>query len=187
LVVQDVVQNPEQQALKSYYATQSTLPDDSDITAHTAEVLWLVEGASITKSDWVGGDSWFGSTATAVEVMNKFGVHSSWIIKQNQQWFPMKPLYAVLKARIKDRPAGHWVTFQATISGVPLNAMAYAWSQRGISYVLSTCGSTKPAEKMYMSYFEDDYGNVGSKEINRPELAHLLYDYLPLIDEHDKQ
>ena len=65
--------------------------------------------------------------------------------------------------------------------------MAYAWSQRGISYVLSTCGSTKPAEKMYMSYFEDDYGNVGSKEINRPELAHLLYDYLPLIDEHNKQ
>jgi hypothetical protein len=113
--------------------------------------------------------------------MNKFGVHSSWIIKQNQQWFPMKPLYAVLKAHFKDRPAGHWVTFQATIAGVPLIAMAYAWSQRGISYILSTCGFTKPAEKMYMSYFEDDYGNVGSKEINRPELAHLLYDYIPII------
>ena len=180
LVVQDVVQNPEQQVLKSYYPTQSTLPDGSDI-------LRLVEGASIPKSDWVDGDSWFGSTATAVEVMNKFGVHSSWIIKQNQQWFPMKPLYAVLKARIKDQPAGHWVTFQATISGVSLIAMAYAWSPRGISYVLSTCGSTKPAEKMYMSYFEDDYRNVGSKEINRPELAHLFYDYLPLIDEHNKQ
>jgi hypothetical protein len=65
--------------------------------------------------------------------------------------------------------------------------MAYAWSQRGISYVLSTCGSTKPAEKMYMSYFKDDYGNVGSKEISHPELAHLLYDYLPLIDKHNKQ
>jgi hypothetical protein len=187
LVIQDVVQNPEQQALKPYFGTMSTLPDGSDITAHTAEVLRLVEGANIPPSGWVGGDSWFGSTATAVEVMNKFGVHSSWIIKQNQQWFPMKPLYAVLKARFKDRPAGHWVTFQATIAGVPLIAMAYAWSQRGISYILSTCGSTKPAEKMYMSYFEDDYGNVGSKEINRPELAHLLYDYLPLIDEHNKQ
>jgi hypothetical protein len=98
LVVQDVVQNPEQQALKSYYATQSTLPDGSDITAHTAEVLRIVEGASIPKSDWVVGDFWFGSTATAVEVMNKFGVNSSWIIKQIQQWFPMKPLYAVLNA-----------------------------------------------------------------------------------------
>jgi hypothetical protein len=28
---------------------------------------------------------------------------------------------------------------------------------------------------------------VGSKEINLPELAHLLYDHLPLIDEHKKQ
>jgi len=187
LVVQDVVQNPEKQALKSYFGEPSSLPDQSDITAHTAEVLRLVEGAKIPKGGWVGGDSWFGSTATAVEVMNRFGVNSTWIIKQNQHWFPMKPLFAVLKARHKDRPAGHWVTFHATVSGIKLMAMAYAWSQRGISYILSTCGSTKTADKLYVSYFEDDYGNVGSKEICRPQLAHLLYNYLPLIDEHNKQ
>jgi len=187
LVVQDVVQNPEMQSLKDYFGDTSTLPDNSEITAHTAEVLRLVDGAKIPKGGWVGGDSWFGSVSTAVEVMTKFGVNSTWIIKQNQHWFPMKPLFAVLKARFKDRPAGHWVTFHTTISGVPLIAMAYAWSQRGISYILSTCGSTATAEKTYMSYFEDDYGNVGSKEISRPELAHLLYDYLPLIDEHNKQ
>jgi hypothetical protein len=139
LVVQDVVRNPEQQLLKSYFwRTISTLPNGADIGAHTAEVLWLVEGAGIPKSGWVGGDSWFGSTATAVEVMNKFGVHSYWIIKQNQHWFPMKQLYAVLKARFKDRPAGHWVVFHGTVSGVELIAMAYACSQRGISYTL--CG-----------------------------------------------
>jgi hypothetical protein len=40
---------------------------------------------------------------------------------------------------------------------------------------------------MYQSYFEDDYGNKGIKEISRSELAHLLYDYLPLIDEHNNQ
>jgi len=40
---------------------------------------------------------------------------------------------------------------------------------------------------MYLRYFRDDYGNVGSKEISRPELVHLLYDYLPLIDECNKQ
>jgi len=99
----------------------------------------------------------------------------------------MKPLYAVLKARFKDRPAGHWVTFTTEISGIKLIAIAYAWSQRGVSYILSTCGSTEPSEKFYMSYFEDDYGNVGSKEVSRPKLAHLIYDYLPLIDEHNKQ
>jgi hypothetical protein len=181
LVVQDVVQNPEKQALKAYFGEISSLPDGSDITAHTAEVLRLVEGANIPKGVWVGGDSWFGSTATAVEVMNKFGVHSSCIIKQNQQWFPMKPLFAILKAHYKDHPAGHWVTFQATISGVNGIAMAYAWSQRWVSCILSTCGSTAPAQKMYTSYFEDDYGNVGSKEISHPGLAHLLYIFYLLL------
>jgi hypothetical protein len=124
LVVQDVVQNPEMQALKDYFGDTSTLPDNSEITAHTAEVLRLVDGAKIPKRGWVGGDSWFGSTSTAVEVMNKFGVNSTWIIKQNQHWFPMKPRFAVLKKRFKDRLTGHWVTFHTTISGVPLIAMA---------------------------------------------------------------
>ncbi len=45
----------------------------------------------------------------------------------------------------------------------------------------------KTCWKMHMSYFENDYGNVGSKEINHPKLAHLLYEYRPLIDEHNKQ
>ena len=40
---------------------------------------------------------------------------------------------------------------------------------------------------MYTSYFEDDYGNVSSKELCQPKIAHLLFDYLPLIDEHNKQ
>ena len=65
--------------------------------------------------------------------------------------------------------------------------MAYAWSQKGISYILSTCGSTEPSPNMYKSYFEGDFGNVSYKELNRPSIAHLLFDYLPLIDEHNKQ
>ncbi len=187
LIAQDVVQNPEMQSRKSYHGDRSFMPDKSDITAHTAEVLRLIENAQLPPGGWVGGDSWFGSTTTAVEVMKRFRVNSTWIIKQNQAWFPMKALYAILKARFKDRPAGHWVTMTANISDVNVIAMAYAWSQRGISYILSTCGSTEPSDKLYMSYFEDDFGNVGSKEVSRPKLAHLIYDYLPLIDEHNKQ
>jgi hypothetical protein len=44
-------------------------------------VLRLVDGAKIPQEGWVAGDSWFGSTSTAVEVMNKFGVNSTVIIK----------------------------------------------------------------------------------------------------------
>jgi hypothetical protein len=60
LVAQDVVQLPEHQSAKSFNGETSSLPDKSDITAHTAEVLQLVERAQVPKGGWVGGDSWFG-------------------------------------------------------------------------------------------------------------------------------
>ncbi len=69
LVVQDVVQNPEKQSLKTYHGDVSALPDNSTIPAHTAEVLRLVGGANIPEGGWVGGDSWFGSVTTAIEVI----------------------------------------------------------------------------------------------------------------------
>jgi len=82
LAVQDIVQNPEQQSKKRYFVQLSSMPNASDISAHTAKVLRLVEGANIHKQGWVGGDSWFESVSTAVEVMNKFGVHSTWMDHQ---------------------------------------------------------------------------------------------------------
>ena len=39
---------------------------------------------------------------------------------------------------------------------------------------------------MYTSQFEDDYGNVTEKQLPRPTVAHVLYEFLPLIDEHNK-
>jgi hypothetical protein len=80
-----------------------------------------------------------------------------------------------------------WVVFQTTIADVKVFALAYAWSQRGVSYFLSSCGKTTPHALKYMSHFEDDFGNVVHKAINRPEICHFLYEYLPLIDEHNKQ
>ncbi len=68
LVVQDVIQNSESQAQKAYHGDLSSLPDKSTITVHTAEVLRLVKNAGIPNRGWVGGDSWFGSVTTAVEV-----------------------------------------------------------------------------------------------------------------------
>ena len=55
----------------------------------------MVESAKSPVGGWVGGDSWFGSTTTA-EVMMRFCVDSTWIIKQNQTWCPMKALFAVI-------------------------------------------------------------------------------------------
>jgi hypothetical protein len=82
LVVQDVVQNPEMQSRKAFHGERSFMADKSDITAHTTKVLRLVESSKLPVGSLVGGDSWFGSTTTAVEVMRRFCVNSTWIIWQ---------------------------------------------------------------------------------------------------------
>ena len=64
--------------------------------------------------------------------------------------------------------------------------MAYAWSQRGIAFMVSSCGTTVQHAKAYKSKFEDEFGNVSEKELPRPAVAHFLYEFLPLIDEHNK-
>ncbi len=51
-MAQDIVQLPEQQSAKSFNGETSSLPDRSDINAHTSEVLRLVERAQFAK---VGG------------------------------------------------------------------------------------------------------------------------------------
>jgi hypothetical protein len=45
------------------------------LPTHTAEKLRLIESAKLPVGGWVGGDSWFGSMTTAVEVMRRFCVN----------------------------------------------------------------------------------------------------------------
>ncbi len=52
---------------------------------------------------------------------------------------------------------------------------------------ISTFGSMQMHKIKYLSTFEDKYGNIDHKEINHPQVCHFLYDYLPLIDKHNKQ
>ena len=99
----------------------------------------------------------------------------------------MKVLHKILQVQFEDLPAGHWVTMSTMISGIPIYIIAYAWSQRGVSYMISTCGITAPHQDNYLSQLEDDCGNVTAKEINRPCISNFLYEYLTLIDEHNKQ
>jgi hypothetical protein len=78
LVFQDVVMNPDMQNRKDYHGLPSSLPGGkTEISAHTAEVLRQVEGSGIEPGGWVGGDAWFGSVVTSVEVMKRFKVHST--------------------------------------------------------------------------------------------------------------
>jgi hypothetical protein len=58
-----------------------------------------VKGAGVPPGGWVGGDAWFGSVMSCVEVMKEFGVYSTFIVKNNTLYFPMAALHSVLSAR----------------------------------------------------------------------------------------
>ena len=92
-------------------------------------------------------------------------------------------IYIVLRLDLK---LTHFFSLKANIGGVDLFIMAYAWSQRGITCMVSSCGTTVRHEKTYKSKFEDEFGNVSKKELPRPAVVHFLYEFLPLIDEHNK-
>ena len=113
IVFQDIVQLPEHQSRKEFADQVSKLPGKEKLLPpHTAEVMRQVKGANVSEGGWVGGDAWFGSVITAVEVMKQFGVFSTWIVKNNHVMYPKEALLAMLKVRYGTRLAGHWVTFR---------------------------------------------------------------------------
>jgi hypothetical protein len=81
----------------------------------------------------------------------------------------------VMKIRFGPKSAGHWVTFT-------LKFQDYC-----LCMELSTCESSKPYEKGTHHTLKRVFGNAACKEIPCTIIAHELYDYLPLIDEHNKQ
>ena len=83
IVFLDVVMNPEFQHTKKYQDETSIMTDKPPIKTHTVEVLRQVEGAGVVKGGWVGGDAWFVSVASCIEIMKKFKVHSTFIVKNN--------------------------------------------------------------------------------------------------------
>ncbi len=93
---------------------------------HVAEVLRQAETSHVVKGGWIGGDAWFGSVNSCVELMKIKGIHSTFIVKQNLNYCPTQ-VFSILLARHKTRPAGHWVVMKANISDVDLFIMVYAY------------------------------------------------------------
>src|SRR6056300_842834 len=110
----DIVQDMTTQRLKKYLQEDnvSAMPQGETIQVHVAESLRQCEGAKLQKGGWVGGDAWFGSVPCAVELKKRLDVYSTFIVKQNQQYYPMEVLHAILMARYGDRPGGHWVVMK---------------------------------------------------------------------------
>ena len=78
---------------------KSQLPNKSDMLAPTAEVLRQTAGAGIERGGWAGGDAWFGSVQAVVELKKRLDVFSTFVVKNNKQFYPMEALHVVMKAR----------------------------------------------------------------------------------------
>jgi hypothetical protein len=100
-----------------YYGDPSIMPTDAKIGTHTVEVLRQVEGANVVDDGSVGGDAWFRSVITSVEVKTRLNVDLNWIIKGNHAFYPMEVMHAILKDRFRSNIAGHWVSMTAVIDG----------------------------------------------------------------------
>ncbi len=60
------------------------------------------------------------------------------------------------------------------------------YSNKCVAYFVLTCGATVHHQIDYRSCYEDGYGNPTFMLIPRPLIAHFVYEFLPLIDEHNK-
>ena len=75
------------------------------IQVHVAKVLRQAETAEVQKCGWVGGDAWFGSINSAVELKRRLGLYLTSIVKQNLNYNPVSVLRAVLQAWYPRRAA----------------------------------------------------------------------------------
>lgn len=94
----------------------------------------------------------------------------------------MKVLRQILQVRFKTCLVRHMVTLSTINSNVSIYVIVYALNQRGVSCMISTCGSTAPHQYKYSIHFGNDSSNVTAKEINQPCASNFLREYVPLID-----
>ena len=199
----DPIMPPTVQDKKMFSLKHSQAPDcigtNKCHAPHVADTLRQAYYSNLQSGDWTCGDSHFGSMATCLalkletatrvnksngaEVREPLGVDSSFVIKNNSSLFPKAPLRAVMKARYPKRMAGHWVVFTTTVQGVNIKAIAHAWCNTKMSFIITTVGTTTEAVDPYVS-FDANTGFDGgdTKMLPRPEIVDFFFRFLPHID-----
>ena len=202
----DPLMSPSIQDKKTFASKKSHSPEHAGTAAshlgHAAETLRQAHHSGLTEGSWLGGDAWFGSVASClalklevvthvdedgVEHEHELGVESTFVVKNNVALHPRGPLHAALKARHGKRLAGHWVAMSTAIKGVPLIAVAHAWNNKDVSFVVSTCGETSCCQEPCVCH-DPNTGcdNVDTKMHSRPDIVNFLFTQCPVIDVHNK-
>ena len=108
-----------------------SLPPSKSYQPRNDEISFIAlrkcEESKVMDGRWVGGDGWFSSVESCIELWKHSNVYSTLIIKQHVTNFPLQVLHKVLLARNSSKPEGHWVVMQTTIADVEVFTMPYAW------------------------------------------------------------
>lgn len=130
----------------------------------------------------VEGDAWFGSVTCAVELAQR---HYDCVlqIKTNSSLFPK----AYIETALENAPGGCKIVLTATHRGIPLVAIGYRYSTRTTLLFVATknSGSTRPG-KPYEMKFNDAFGNVVQRLVERPEILSDFFQKSNSIDKHNQ-
>jgi len=200
MMFMDPCMAPSVQDKKKFSNRLSQSPDAVANAVHAPHVAEVLRQACCTglhkqKHRFCGGDAWFGSVAACLALkleeteddngdLVPMDVDSAFVVKNNTSCFPRGPLHAVLKARCPKRMMGHWVVFTAVTKGVHFRAMACAWSNSDIAYILSTFGNTSACRDDCVSNEANAAcdGVNDTKTCARPDICDILFRLLPAID-----
>mmetsp|Transcript_16204 Transcript_16204/g.37447 ORF Transcript_16204/g.37447 Transcript_16204/m.37447 type:complete len:323 (-) Transcript_16204:327-1295(-) len=127
------------------------------------------------------GDSWFSGIKAALVALEE-GVEYFGPVKTSTAGFPKAEMEEIMK----DAPSGSHIVFECEEHR--LFAVAYRYSLRSkVLCFIGTwnAGSTIPGEP-YIARFGDEYGNLQSRAIMRPDVISRYFKVSDKIDNHNK-
>ena len=148
--------------------------------------LRLLEGSTngdLLEGHGMKGDAWFGSVRTAMEIGARGG-QAVLQVKVNKGLYPKD----LIDDALKDAPGGlSFVLTGIAPNGVRLVAIGYRYSVKTTLFFVMTdnAGTTKPGEP-YMMKYTDGYGNLCSREVERPAVISDFFKDSNTVDRHNQ-
>ena len=162
------------------------LPHNATMGATAGCTLRLLEGSnngSCIDGHGIKGDAWFGSVRTAMEIGARGG-EAVLQVKGNKGLYPKD----FIEETLKEAPGGVSVVLTGIApNGVQLVAVGYRYSVKTTLFFVFTgnAGSTKPGDP-YMMKYTDSYGNLCSREVERPAAISDFFAESNTIDRHNQ-
>ena len=131
----------------------------------------------------IQGDAWFGSIGTCANVA-KLKHEGVFQIKQYKTLYPM----AFIEDSLRDAPGGIHIALSGKhqTTGANLVAVGYRYSRKTILYFIAIENAANLSEgDPYQMKYADVFGNVQTRNVDRPEMISNFFSQSNVIDNHN--